>query len=89
MLGKIVLSWIVAYAGRFYFDLATLFLGEGNGPLVTIIAIIAMVAITVLLLRVDWEKVIEDGRKNGLRAALKTIFGSMLRFTGMRNKSRS
>jgi membrane protein DedA with SNARE-associated domain len=89
MLGKIVLSWIVAYAGRFYFDLATLFLGEGNGLLVTIIAIVAMAAITVLLLRVDWEKVIEDGRKNGLRAALKTIFGSMFRFTGIRNKSQS
>jgi uncharacterized membrane protein YdjX (TVP38/TMEM64 family) len=86
MLGKIVLSWIVAYAGRFYFDLATLFLGEGNGPLVTIIAIVAMVAITVLLLRVDWEKVIEDSKKNGLRAALKTMFGCMFRFTGMRNK---
>jgi uncharacterized membrane protein YdjX (TVP38/TMEM64 family) len=89
MLGKIVLSCIVAYAGRFYFDLTTLFLGEGNGPLITIIAIIAMVAITVMLLRVDWEKVIEDGRRNGLRAAFKTLLGSAFRFTGGRHGSRS
>jgi len=89
MLGKIVLSWIVAYTGRFYFDLATLFLGEGNGPLVTILAIVAMAAITVILLRVDWENVIENGRRNGLWAAFKTILGSAFRFMGTRHKSQS
>ncbi|MCD6312946.1 MAG: VTT domain-containing protein [Thaumarchaeota archaeon] len=53
MLGKIILSWIVAYAGRLYFDLATLFLGESGGVEAVIIAMIAMVIITILLLRVD------------------------------------
>jgi len=89
MLGKIVLSWIVAYTGRFYFDLATLFLGEGNGPLVTISAIIATVVITVILLRVDWEKVIENGRRNGFWAAFKALLESAFGFTGIRRGSQS
>ena len=61
---------------------------QGNSPLVTIIAIIAMVAITVLLLRVDWEKVIKDGRRSGFWVASKTMLGCMFRFTGMRDRSR-
>jgi len=85
MLGKIVLSWIVAYAGRFYFDLATLFLGEGNGPIVTILAVAAMAAITVVMLRVDWEEVIEAGRKNGFWAAFKAMLVPANRRRGLQS----
>ncbi len=77
MLGKIVLSCIVAYTGRFYFDLAYLFLGEGGGLEATIIAIAAMAIITVIMLRVDWEEVLRTGRKNGLRSAFKAMIGSI------------
>jgi len=77
MLGKIILSWIVAYAGRLYFDLATLFLGESGGVEAVIIAMIAMVIITILLLRVDWEQVVEAGRKGGVGAAFKEMMKSL------------
>lgn len=85
MLGKIVLSWMVAYAGRFYFDLATLFLGESNGLIVTILAIAAMVAIKVVMLRVDWEEVIEAGRKNGFWAAFKAMLVPVNRRRGLQS----
>lgn len=77
MLGKIVLSWIVAYAGRLYFDLASIFLGEGAGLEATMLAIAAMIVLTVIMLKVDWEVVVEVGRRRGLWAAIKAIIDSL------------
>ncbi|MCD6420922.1 MAG: VTT domain-containing protein, partial [Thaumarchaeota archaeon] len=85
MMGKIVLSWIVAYAGRLYFDLAELFLGEGGGVEATVLAIAAMVLITVFLLMVDWERVIEAQKRGGFRAALKEMFFSLKLRASKRN----
>lgn len=77
MLGKIILSWIVAYAGRLYFDLVTLFLGESGGIEAVIVAMTAMIVITMLLLRVNWEQVVEAGRKGGVGAAFKEMMKSI------------
>ena len=77
MMGKIILSWIVAYAGRLYFDLAELFLGGEGGLEATILAIVAMVLITAFLLMVDWERVIKAWRRRGFWAALREMFFSL------------
>lgn len=77
MMGKIILSWIVAYVGRLYFDLAELFLGEEGGIEATVLAIVAMVLVTALLLVVDWERVIEAWRRRGFWAAFREAFSSL------------
>ncbi len=77
MLGKIVLSWIVAYAGRLYFDLASLFLGKGEGLEAVIVAMTSMIGLTILLLRVDWERVVEVGKQKGFWAAFKVMMISL------------
>ena len=76
-LGKIVLSWIVAYMGRFYFDVAVLFLGGESGVVAVVGAIIAMAIITIVLLRINWEKVIEAAKKGGVRGAVKAMIDSV------------
>jgi len=78
MLGKIVLSWIVAYTGRLYFDIAELVLGREGGFEAVLAAIIAMVIITIILLKIDWEEVVKSARENGLTHALKVMFESIL-----------
>ena len=78
MLGKIVLSWIVAYTGRLYFDIAELVLGREGSFEAVLAAIIAMVIITIILLKIDWEEVVKAARENGLIHALKVMFESIL-----------
>jgi len=77
-LGKIILSWIVAYGGRLYFDLVGLFLGQGEGLVATFIALIAMIIITILLLRVDWEEVMRSAERSGFIGAIKSMINSMI-----------
>jgi len=78
MLGKIVLSWIVAYTGRLYFDIAELLLGKEGSLEAVVVAIIAMAIITIILLKIDWEEVVRAGRERGLMRAFKVMFQSML-----------
>ena len=78
VLGKIILSWIVAYSGRLYFNLAGLFLGQEGGLTATLIALAAMIIITILLLRVDWEEVVKSAERSGLMAAIKSMINSMM-----------
>jgi len=77
-LGKVILSWIVAYGGRLYFDLAGIFLGQGGGLTATFIALTAMIIITILLLRVDWEEVVRSAERSGFMAAMKSMINSMI-----------
>ncbi len=71
-LGKIVLSTSMAYLGRTYFSLARLFLGEASGYSV-LAAIIAMLVLTVLLLRVDWELAVKIMREEGWRGVIRNL----------------
>ena len=77
-LGKIILSWIVAYGGRLYFDLAGIFLGQGGGLTATFIALMAMIIITIFLLRIDWEEVMKSAERSGFMAAIKSMINSMI-----------
>lgn len=76
-LGKIVLSWIVAYGGRTYFEVARSFLGEGEGLTAVVAALVAMILISIALFRIDWEDVVESARRKGLKAALESAIASL------------
>ncbi len=57
--GKLGEALFVAYFGRAYFAVATGFLGVSE-ILATIIAVVVTLVITILLLRVDWDKLVRD-----------------------------
>ena len=78
-LGKIVLSWIVAYGGKAYFNIAKLFLGEGGDPIAVAAALIAMILITIILLKIDWEDVVRLAEKRGFRGALEGMINSFVK----------
>ncbi len=75
-LGKLILSTAVAYMGGTYFYYADLFLGESS---ITsfIVAVVAMVVVTVILLRVDWETALKVARQSGWRGLVKN-FGTLI-----------
>ncbi len=75
-LGKIVLSWIVAYSGKIYFDYARIFLGEEGSPIAVAAALIAMIIITVILLKIDWELVLKLAEERGVRGVIDGIVKS-------------
>lgn len=77
MFGKIALSLIVAYGGRLYFDLLGFFLGEEGSFTATMIAVATMCVITAILVKVDWEKVIEETRSGGIFSGFKMMFKSL------------
>jgi len=71
--GKVLLAIVVAYLGRAYFELVRFFVG-GAATLPAIVAVIIfMVAITFLLLRVDWELTLQVVRKQGWRGVLSNL----------------
>ena len=76
MLGKIVLSWMVAYGGKIYFDYAKIFLGEGGSPIAVAAALIAMIIITIVLLKIDWEQVLRLAEDKGIRGVIDGILQS-------------
>ena len=72
-LGKIILSISVAYAGRTYFDTAVAVFGrEAQLPAVAG-AVVAMLIITVILLRVDWEATVKILREHGVSGVLRNL----------------
>ncbi|HIQ30359.1 MAG TPA: DedA family protein [Candidatus Caldiarchaeum subterraneum] len=83
-LGKIILSISVAYAGRTYFDAASLLLGEGAQLPATAAAITAMIIITVILLRVDWEVTVKILKDQGVIGVIRNL-GLILNL-GKKNK---
>lgn len=56
--GKIVLSVAVAYFSRGYFELATSLIGGGSLIVALVVLVPVLIAVTVLLLRIDWELVV-------------------------------
>jgi len=70
--GKILLAVFVAYLGRIYFDLASVFLGEAQFTAVAA-AIAVMIAVTIVLLRVDWELALQIVKKQGWRGVLSNL----------------
>jgi membrane protein YqaA with SNARE-associated domain len=69
--GKIVLGILTAYLGRAYFWLFSYFGGESL--IGTVPAIIILIAITVLMLRIDWEYALKTYKESGIRGILSNL----------------
>ncbi len=59
LLGKILMLFILAYFGRISADAILLIFGEGNMWVGMTITAVLLTIILVLLLRIDWEKVVQ------------------------------
>ena len=57
-LGKLLMSYILAYSGRESFELIQMIFGEA-GWLGVILSILLLIAIIIGVLKIDWEKVFE------------------------------
>jgi membrane protein DedA with SNARE-associated domain len=71
-LGKLILSTSVAYLGKTYFEYSALFLGDAQWAS-TVVAVVVMTAVTVVLLRVDWELALKIMQESGWRGILSNI----------------
>jgi membrane protein YqaA with SNARE-associated domain len=69
--GKIVLGMLTAYLGRAYFWFFGYFGGESL--IGTVPAIIILIAITVLMLRIDWEYALKTYKESGIRGILSNL----------------
>jgi len=58
LLGKLLMSFILAYSGHLSIEFIHDFL-EGGGEIVAIVTLILMIVIIVAILKIDWEKVFE------------------------------
>jgi len=67
LLGKILMIYLLAYFGRVGADVILLIFGEGNLWIGTIITAVLLAIILVMLLRIDWEKVLQKyiGKRGG------------------------
>ncbi|MDG6939987.1 MAG: VTT domain-containing protein [Nitrososphaerota archaeon] len=66
-LGKVVLSVGVAYMARYYFALLPAFVG-GSGPYALLVGLALVLAVTVVMLRADWELALETASTRGWRS---------------------
>lgn len=57
-LGKLLMSYILAYSGRQSYELIKMIFGE-VGCLGVILSILVLLAILIAILKIDWEKVFE------------------------------
>jgi membrane protein YqaA with SNARE-associated domain len=65
LLGKVLMSFIVAYSGRvtrgFIYDVIRVFFGEPSDLLVTVItaaiAIVLLIIVVIIMFKLDWEKI--------------------------------
>lgn len=69
--GKIILAVIVAYLGKAYLETLDFILNGGPGA--TIISIIILIAITIIILRVDWELFATHLEKGGIKQVLANL----------------
>lgn len=62
LLGKLSMSFILAYGGRFFTNIVNILFG-GNGWLTAIVTSILLILIMVAMLKIDWEKILEKQMK--------------------------
>jgi len=77
--GKLLMSFILAYGGRLYYDILSVVFGEG-GWSITVFTVILLVIILVAMLKIDWEKILEKNaverrkdRLEGYRAKAECV----------------
>jgi len=69
LIGKLLMSYLLAYFGRTGGEFILLLFGEGNAWVGMVITAILLVIVIILLYRIDWEKVFEKyaGRKGEIK----------------------
>lgn len=72
LVGKVLLSLFVAYAGPYYLVAVEVLIG-GSSFVGTAVAIGGLVVITVLLLRVDWELLVKVAEEDGIRGIIANL----------------
>ncbi|MCS7125580.1 MAG: VTT domain-containing protein [Aigarchaeota archaeon] len=72
-IGKIILSVFVAYLGKTYFDIARLIVGGEVEIYIIIASIVAMVIISLILFKIDWEELITTYKRYGFKTTLKIL----------------
>jgi len=71
--GKVTLSVIVGLISKAYYNIASIYVGESLNLTVSIIAIIAAILLTIILLLINWTKVYEITQKEGICGLLRNI----------------
>ncbi|RLG36093.1 MAG: hypothetical protein DRN91_08725 [Candidatus Alkanophagales archaeon] len=69
--GKIVISILTAYSGRLFRELMEQYLGLEQGILPGLISIIFLIPLIILIIKVDWMKLLEDVNKLGWKECLR------------------
>lgn len=73
LLGKITLGAIVAFTGKYYFELLKIFIGGESTIPIILISIIFMILIVWIIYKINWIEAIEYIEKHGLIAYLKYL----------------
>jgi membrane protein YqaA with SNARE-associated domain len=59
LLGKMLMTFVLAYVGQQYFDLIEALFG-GSGLIGIIISVVLLIVIIVAMIKIDWEKLFEE-----------------------------
>lgn len=71
ILGKITMCFILAYGGRFSIGLIREIAGEGGEPLMLIAMSILLIALTIAILKLDWEEILLKGGYKSIKIHFK------------------
>jgi membrane protein YqaA with SNARE-associated domain len=80
-----VKTFIALYSGKFFLTAVITYVARssqgsiedllGGGLYVSILSALIVILVAILLMRVDWEEVLVEGRRGTIRRLLKGIFG--------------
>lgn len=73
LVGKLFLGLLVAYAGHYSFEIVIGLLGEGNMLLGIVSSLVLVVALTVVILKINWIEAVEFSQTHGLLAYVKYL----------------
>ncbi len=73
LLGKITLGLIVAFIGKYYFELLKIFIGGESTIPIILISILFMIIVIWIIYKIDWIEAVEYIEKYGVIAYIKYI----------------
>jgi uncharacterized membrane protein YdjX (TVP38/TMEM64 family) len=82
LLGKLTLGMIVAYAAKYSFEYAKIFIGRGDSLITIGVSVAFMLLMTWVIYKIDWIEATEYVEKNGVLAYIKFMISK-------RSKSRT
>jgi len=57
VIGKVLMSFIIAYSGQVSFEFIQIFFGESGGVITIVISSILLISVLLLMYKIDWESV--------------------------------